>query len=80
MSRKGSGRAEGKPSGRKMQKVTVTLDSELARRLAVVAAARRVTQSAVVAELLEPALRRWRIPSGPEGPAAAGDGREESAA
>jgi predicted transcriptional regulator len=47
-------------------KVTLRLDAELARRLAVVAAARGVTQSELVAELVAPYLQRWRVPNGPE--------------
>ena len=50
-------------------KVTLRLGSELARRLAVVAAARSMTQSDLVTELVEPYLRRWRVPNGPEVPA-----------
>ncbi len=50
-------------------KVTLRLGAELARRLAVVAAARCITQTDLVVELLEPALRRWRVPNGPEEPA-----------
>jgi hypothetical protein len=50
-------------------KATLRLGPELARRLAVVAAARCVTQSALVAELLEPYLSRWSVPNGPREPA-----------
>src|SRR5262245_50726513 len=80
MARKGARRLGDKPAGRDVSKVTLTLPDELCRRLAVVAASRRVTMSAVAAELLEPYLRKWRLPVGPGDPPAGGAGGAGDAA
>jgi hypothetical protein len=71
--RRGEGKTRGRPAREpeppRPGKVTLRLGGELARRLAVVAAARCITQSELVVELLEPYLRRWRIPNAPDAPA-----------
>jgi hypothetical protein len=67
------------PESQGTGKVTLRLGADLARRLAVVAAARCMTQTDLVVELLEPALRRWRVPNGPEEPAGRGAEPAESA-
>lgn len=44
-------------------KVTLRLDTELVQRLGVESAMRRVSQSAIVEEVLGPHLKRWRLPN-----------------
>ena len=74
MARRGEGKTRGRqprePERQGAGKVTLRLGTELARRLAVVAAARGITQGELVTELVAPYLRRWRIPNGPEAPEA----------
>lgn len=77
MARKAPRRSPGESSGRETAKVTLTLEVELVQRLGVAASMRRVSMSAVAAEILGPPLRRWRLPSSVDAPAAApgvGDG------
>jgi hypothetical protein len=69
MARKASRRPGGEPASGRTVKVTLTLPYELAQRLAVEAGMRRVSQSAVAAEILGPPLKRWRLPSTIEEPA-----------
>jgi hypothetical protein len=70
MARKATGRRDGKPAGPTAVKVTLRLSVETAQRLGVEAAMRRVTMSAIAEEVLGPHLRRWRLPSAVEDPAA----------
>jgi predicted DNA-binding protein len=83
MAGKMAGRKKGEPKDQSSVKVTVRLSLETAQRLAVEAGMRRVTQSAIIEEVLGPYLRRWRLPSTVEDPVAKvapGSGHVEDAA
>ena len=63
MAGKTAGRRKSEPKEQQTVKVTMRLTLETAQRLGVESSMRRLSQSAIVEEVMGPYLRRWRIPS-----------------
>jgi hypothetical protein len=77
MASKPARRGRGEPKEQVTAKVTLRLSLEVAQRLGVESAMRRVSQSAIVEQVLGDYLRRWRLPSTVEETAPKGNPRAD---